>query len=67
MTKTDPDLARRLLEEALARSGLSARKFAEILVARDERSIRRWRSGEQAIPEAVVKFLRTFTEGSHGA
>ena len=42
----DPNLIRASIEA----SGLSARRFAERVMTRDERTIRRWVSGEQPIP-----------------
>lgn len=46
-----------LLRKAIKRSGLSNRQFAEQILARDERTIRRWLSGKVAIPAAVVRWL----------
>lgn len=40
---TDPEL----LRAAITRSGLSARKFATVVLLRDERTIRRWLAGPQ--------------------
>lgn len=51
---TDPI---KLLRRKIKASGLSNRKFAEEILSRDERTIRRWLSGETAIPQIVVKFL----------
>lgn len=48
-----------LLREAIRRSGLSNRKFAEQVMVRDERTVRRWLSGKQTIPETVMRRLRT--------
>lgn len=49
----DADLIRR----AIAASGLSARQFAAEIMVRDERTIRRWVKGEQAIPEVARRKL----------
>jgi hypothetical protein len=46
-----------LLRAAIARSGLSDRAFAYEALARDERTIRRWLSGESPIPDVVVRWL----------
>lgn len=50
---TDSDLIR----SAIAASGLSARQFAERVMARDERTIRRWSSGDIAIPPQARDWL----------
>ncbi len=50
---SDPELIRASVEA----SGLSARRFAERIVARDERTIRRWASGDIAIPPIVRDWL----------
>ena len=49
-----------LLRAAVARSGLSDRRFAARVLVRDERSMRRWLSGESPIPRAVLdhRYLR---------
>jgi uncharacterized protein YyaL (SSP411 family) len=49
---------RELLEQAIARSGLSARAFARDVLWRDERTVRRWLSGESPIPAVVADRLR---------
>lgn len=54
---------RRALEAALARSGLSLRAFAERVLSRDERTVRRWRTGDSPIPEAAAEWLRVYAEG----
>ena len=43
-----------LLRAAIAASGLSVRKFADVLV-RDPRTLFRWLSGESPLPKAVRK------------
>lgn len=54
MTTTD-SIA--LLEAAIAASGLSARQYAMQVLARDERTIRRWLAGDRPIPKAVLDYL----------
>jgi len=46
-----------LLQSRITASGLSARRFARIVLLRDERTVRRWLAGESPIPKAVVQFL----------
>lgn len=46
-----------LLREAIKRSGLSNRKFAEKVLVRDERTVRRWLAGDGEIPDAVARWL----------
>ena len=55
-----------LLERALALSGLSLRAFAEDVLARDERTVRRWRSGEIAIPAIVRRWLTRYVREQSG-
>jgi hypothetical protein len=55
---TDPDLIRASIEA----SSLSARRFAEWILARDERTIRRWASGDIAIPPIVRLWLERWLE-----
>lgn len=45
---------RTILAAAIARSGLSARAFARHVLTRDERTVRRWLSGESPIPRDVL-------------
>lgn len=45
------------LAQAIARSGLSARHYAERVLTRDERTVRRWQSGKSPIPREVLRFL----------
>jgi len=49
---------RELLEDAIERPGLSARAFARETLWRDERTVRRWLSGQSPIPAVVVDRLR---------
>lgn len=56
---SDTDLVR----EAVALSGLSVEAFArEVMAGRDERTIRRWRSGEQDVPPRVREWLEAWVE-----
>lgn len=55
-----------LLESALALSGLSLRAFAEDLLVRDERTVRRWRSGEIAIPAIARRWLTRYVREQSG-
>lgn len=48
-----------LLRDAIAASGLSARRFAVDVLLRDERTVRRWLAGDSPIPAAVVRFLES--------
>jgi hypothetical protein len=50
--------ARDLLEEAITATGTSLRSFAENFMVRDERTVRRWRSGASPIPRVVTPVLR---------
>lgn len=45
------------LERAIKDSGLSNRRFAEDVMVRDERTIRRWLNGQSPIPQAVIDWL----------
>jgi hypothetical protein len=49
---------RELLEQAIKRSGMSARAFAKEVLWRDERTVRRWLSGESPVPAVVADRLR---------
>lgn len=51
---TGPDL----LRSAIAASGVSARRFAEDVMGRDERTLRRWSSGEVEIPPLALRWLQ---------
>ena len=42
------------LRAAIARSGLSDRRFATRVLTRNERTLRRWVSGERPIPNEVL-------------
>lgn len=55
---------RDLLADAIAKSGMSARQFATQLMGRDERTIRRWQSGDSPIPEAASAWLRRYVEAT---
>ena len=45
-----------MLRALIARSGLSARKFATRVLYRNERTVRRWLAGEK-MPAEVVAFV----------
>jgi hypothetical protein len=49
---------RDLLALAIERAGLSARAFARNVLWRDERTVRRWLSGESPVPKVVADRLR---------
>lgn len=55
--------AQQLLIEAIERAGLSARAFARDVVWRDERTVRRWLSGDSPIPKVVAERLRESLNG----
>ena len=46
-----------LLKRAIAKSGLSARRFAVEVLTRDERTIRRWLDGDRPVPRVVRRKL----------
>jgi len=48
--------ARELLARVIEASGLSARAWAESM-GRDERTVRRWISGQIAIPSSTIRYL----------
>ena len=48
---TESDAAR--LARAIELSGLSARKFAKVVLVRDERTVRRWLAGDSPVPSSV--------------
>lgn len=59
-----PDLTGiELLRRAIDRSGLSARAFARDVLWRDERTVRRWLSGDSPIPSVVTERLREELDG----
>lgn len=47
-----------LLLSLITESGLSLRRFAETVMVRDERTVRRWMAGAP-IPRVAVRQLRT--------
>lgn len=49
-----------LLSEAIRVSGLSATRFAEDVMSRDQRTIRRWLKGDVAIPPAARRWLERY-------
>ncbi|GEM_PF-6660092 len=60
--RADPD-PRDLLRAAIDRSGLSARRFAEDVLTRDERTVRRWQAGAVPIPAVVLRRLTRYLAG----
>lgn len=48
-----------LLRACIAKSGLSARQFAMQVLARDERTVRRWLSGQE-LPQQARAFLERY-------
>lgn len=46
-----------IVRAAIERSGLSARRWAEQVALRDERTVRRWLAGDSPIPEVVLREL----------
>ena len=54
---TDRTLQERIatLRGAISRSGLSDRRFATRVLTRNERTLRRWVSGERPIPNEVLQ------------
>ncbi len=60
---TDSELVR----DAIEASGLSARRFAERIMARDERTIRRWVAGDTEIPPIARRWLEDWTALSNAA
>jgi hypothetical protein len=57
-----------LIQSAIATSGLSARKYAEMVLLRDERTVRRWVAGKSPIPKVVREMLlaQLAKEGKRG-
>ena len=53
----------RILVCAIEKSGLSARQFAEQVMGRNERTIRRWLAGDSSIPRPAVAWLRRYLKG----
>ena len=49
-----------MLEAALVKSGLSVSKFAEDLMGRDPRTVRRWRAEDQGIPFQARRWLARY-------
>jgi hypothetical protein len=46
-----------LLAARIEASGLTARRFAREVLRRDERTVRRWLTGERPIPAVVLDFI----------
>jgi hypothetical protein len=53
----EPDTTVRLLQRRIDESGLSSTQFAESVLRREGRTIRRWLTLESPIPAVVVEFL----------
>jgi hypothetical protein len=51
-----------LLKAAIQKSGLSATRFAEMVMARESRTVRRWLNGTSPIPKAALMFLDRYVE-----
>lgn len=49
---------RELLRTVIDASGLSARKWAEDVAWRDERTVRRWINGQTPVPTLIVEKLK---------
>jgi hypothetical protein len=58
MATAAPDVA--LILAAVEASGLSARRFAERILSRDERTVRRWSAGDPAIPPVAREWLEAW-------
>lgn len=56
--KTDAMTDVELLQAAIKKSGLSARQYAMQRLTRNERTIRRWLTGQTPIPKVVIPFLK---------
>jgi len=54
--------ARSLLERAIAATGLAARQWARLIGWTNERTVRRWRSGESPVPLVVQDRCQWLTE-----
>lgn len=61
-TATTDTNRRELLEQAIAKTGLSVRSFALNYMVRDERLVRRWLDGEVPIPDVALKKIRQVIE-----
>lgn len=59
-----PDKA--LITAAVEASGLSARRFGERILARDERTVRRWAAGDMPIPDVARAWLEHWLALSDG-
>ena len=55
------------LRRAIHRSGLSARMFAKTVIHRDERTVRRWLSGDVAVPTQMAQKLRELAASERDA
>jgi DNA-binding transcriptional regulator YiaG len=57
---------RELLAALIAASGLTAAAFARLVLGRDERTVRRWQSGDTEIPDSAAEWLARATVESNG-
>ena len=55
-----------LVKVAVEASGLSVRRFATHILARDERTVRRWMAGEMPIPTVAREWLERWLRLSEG-
>ena len=46
-----------LLREAIAQSGLTSSDYSRTVLIRNDRTLRRWLTGESPIPKAVSDYL----------
>jgi hypothetical protein len=60
---SDPEL----ISAAITASGLSGRRFAERVMARDERTVRLWRAGTTRIPPLARMWLERWIALSDAA
>jgi hypothetical protein len=51
-----------ILAKAIEASGMSARRFAVRVLIRDERTVRRWLSGDSPLPKPVREFLEGYLQ-----
>ena len=55
-----------LITSALHKSGLTRKEFAERIIGRDERTVRRWLNGQQPIQPAMTAWLHRWLQLSDG-
>lgn len=59
---TDPELVR----QAVTLSGLSVTKFAEDVMLRESRTVRRWLTGKSPIPKLARQYLEQYVAKKQG-